>query len=269
MNQIKVLVFGDVVGKAGRKALAKLIPELRSKFAPDLVIINAENLAHGRGITQKILQEMKDAGVDAFTSGHHVWENAQGLPALKDPEWQKLIIRPYNVDPSLAGKGYAVFEVKGRKIYLLNLQGQLFMTQDSSSPFLAFDSFWKSLETEPKPLVILDIHAEATSEKVALANYVDGRATLIYGTHTHVPTADAKILPQGTGFQTDVGMTGSYDSVIGFEKSSSIKRFLNLTEAPYELLDSGQAEVNGLLATLDLDSGDCVGLDRIREIVDI
>ncbi len=225
MNQIKVLVFGDVVGKAGRKALVKLIPELRSKLAPDFVIINAENLAHGRGITQKILQEMKDAGVDAFTSGHHVWENAQGLPALKDPEWQKLIIRPYNVDPSLAGKGSAVFEVKGRKIYLLNLQGQLFMTQDSSSPFLAFDSFWKSLETEPsgqsdlrtepKPLVILDIHAEATSEKVALANYVDGRATLIYGTHTHVPTADAKSLPQGTGFQTDVGMTGSYDSVIG------------------------------------------------------
>jgi len=264
-----ILVFGDVVGKIGRLALAAALPKLKSKFKADLVLANAENLAHGRGITPKIILDLESAGVDAFTSGHHVWENQTGLQLLNDPAHH--IVRPANVDPFLAGKGYMILNVGNHEIAVLNLQGQLFMSQTASSPFLAFDRCWAELTAtaKTKPVVIVDLHAEATSEKLALGNYVDGRAAAVYGTHTHVPTADEKILPDGTAYQTDVGMVGALDSVIGFEKNSSIKRFLQQTEAPYKLTEKGLAEVNGLAITLDMNTGKTLHLDRIREIVDI
>lgn len=270
MTQVKLMFFGDVVGKIGRQALVQKLPELKARFQPDLVIANAENLAHGRGTTENTLKELTGAGVDAFTSGHHIWENPQGLPLLADKEWSKRMIRPANVDPSRPGKGSMKLTVKGKEILVINLQGQLFVPQESSSPFLTFDRFWKEIEVqEPKPLVIIDIHAEATSEKMALAHYVDGRANLVYGTHTHVPTADAKILPKGTGYCTDIGMIGLYDSVIGFEKNSSIKRFLDGTKVPYELLSTGPAEINGLVVAFDFDTRHVLNLEPIREIVDI
>lgn len=270
MTQAKLMFFGDVVGKIARKALAKHLPILKSRFNPDLVIANAENLAHGRGATENTLNELLAAGVDAFTSGHHIWENAQALPLLSGETWSKKIIRPANVDPSLPGIASMNFEIQGYKIYVLNLQGQLFIPQETSSPFLAFDRFWQEISNqEPTPLVIVDLHAEATSEKMAFGHYVDGRANLVFGTHTHVPTADAKILPKGTGYCTDLGMVGSHDSVIGFEKNSSIKRFLGESQAAYELLSEGPAEINGLVATFDLDSKAVLNLEQIREIVDI
>ena len=267
--KLRVLIFGDVVGKIGRQALSVALSKLKVKHKPDLIIANAENLAHGRGITGKTVDELLRAGVDVFTSGHHVWENPTGLSLLNDPDCK--IIRPYNAAPDLAGKGYLELNLKSHRVIILNLQGQLFMSQEVSSPFLAFDGFWNRIATKesPKPIVILDMHAEATSEKEALGHYVDGRATLLFGSHTHVPTADEKILPGGTGYITDVGMSGALDSVIGFEKNSSIKRFLNTSEAPYLLDEKGKAEVNGLLAIIDLDSSRVVKLDRIREIVDI
>lgn len=264
-----LLVFGDVVGKIGRSALMAALPKLKSKFKPDLVLVNAENLAHGRGITPRIILDLESAGVDAFTSGHHVWENQTGLQMLNDPAHH--IVRPANVDPALDGVGYLRLPIHDREIVILNLQGQLFMSQVTSSPFLAFDRCWAELtnKTKTRPVVILDFHAEATSEKLALANYIDGRAAAVYGTHTHVPTADEKILPNGTAYQTDVGMCGALDSVIGFEINSSIKRFLQQTEAPYLLTEKGLAEVNGLIITIDMDTGKTLHLDRIREIVDI
>lgn len=270
MTQFTLLFFGDVVGKIGRKALAKQLPDLKKRFQPNLTIANVENLAHGRGITESTLKEMVDAGIDAFTSGHHVWENPQGLSILDDGDWSKKLIRPANVDPKLAGKGLMVLENKGQEVVIINLQGQLFVPQETSSPFLAFDRFWQEIEAKnPKPLVIVDLHAEATSEKMAFANYVDGRANLVFGTHTHVPTADAKILPKGTGYCTDLGMVGMHDSVIGFEKNSSIKRFLGETQAAYELQNEGPAEINGLVITFDLDTKAVISLTKIREIIDI
>jgi metallophosphoesterase (TIGR00282 family) len=264
------MCFGDVVGKIGRKALAKQLPDLKSRFKPDLVIANIENLAHGRGITENTLKEMSEVGIDAFTSGHHVWENPQGLPILADENWSKKLIRPANVDPKLAGKGMMKLEVKGQEVVIINLQGQLFVPQETSSPFLAFDRLWQEISgLGTKPLVIIDMHAEATSEKMALGHYVDGRANLLFGTHTHVPTADTKILPQGTAYCTDLGMVGSHDSVIGFEKNSSVKRFLGETQAAYELLSEGRAEINGLVVTFDLDTKKVLSLTPIREIVDI
>lgn len=270
MPQINLLIFGDVVGKLGRKALAKKLPELKTRFQPHLTLANAENLAHGRGLTESTLKELIEAGVDAFTSGQHVWENQQGAPLLSDEQWSKRLIRPANVDPLLPGSGTMSFNVLGKPITIANLQGRLFMPQEASSPFLSFDRIWQDLSsTQAKPIVIVDFHAEATSEKQAFGHYVDGRASLVYGTHTHVPTADAKILPQGTAYCTDIGMVGLADSVIGFEKNSSIKRFLEETNAPYELLNSGQAEVNGLALSLDLDSNQVLSLEQIREFVDI
>ncbi|MBU2566419.1 YmdB family metallophosphoesterase [Patescibacteria group bacterium] len=269
-KQITICVFGDIVGKIGRKALTKQLPIIKNKFKPDLTIANVENLAHGRGITEKSLLEISDAGIEAFTSGHHVWENKMGAPLLNSPKWSARLIRPMNVDPKLPGKGWVKLSIKNQNIYLLNLQGQLYMPQNGSSPFLTFDRFWQEQQPNPdKDILIIDLHAETTSEKMAFANYVDGKATLVFGTHTHVPTADPKILPGGTANITDVGMVGSYDSVIGFEKNSSIKRFLNITAAPYKLQEKGLTEINGLIITVNLDSHKVTVLKQIREIVDI
>ncbi|MDD2786106.1 MAG: TIGR00282 family metallophosphoesterase [Patescibacteria group bacterium] len=287
-NQATILLFGDIVGKIGRRALLAKLPELKKRFNADLTIANVENLAHGRGITAKTLDELVEGGVDAFTSGHHVWENQQGAPLLSDTNWSNRLIRPANVDPSLQGKGFMTLDVKGEPVTIVNLQGRLFMSQEASSPFLAFDRIWKNINSlDPRvssdspeddrersagdrgPIMIIDLHAEATSEKMAFGQYVDGRASLVYGTHTHVPTNDAKTLVNGTGYLTDIGMIGLKDSVIGFEKNSSIKRFLDLTEAPYELLDKGTAEVNGLALTINLDTRQVLDLIQIREFVDI
>jgi metallophosphoesterase (TIGR00282 family) len=270
MSKLNVLIFGDVVGKIGRRALAATLPGLKLKYKIDLAIANVENLAHGRGITKKTLQEISDAGIDAFTSGHHVFENQQGLPLLNDPVWSNRLIRPANVGPNLPGKGWAHLEIKNTRVSILNLQGQLFMPQEPSSIFLSFDRFWKEqcLDSSNR-IIIVDLHAEATSEKNAFASYVDGRANLVFGTHTHVPTADLKILPQGTVQITDVGMVGAHDSVIGFEKNSSIKRFLAESTAPYKIPESGEVDVNGIVVNWDIATGQAVKIHQIREIVAI
>lgn len=270
MSKLNILIFGDIVGKIGRRALAAKLPDLKSKYKSDLTIANVENLAHGRGITEKSLREISDAGIDIFTSGHHVFENHQGLHLLDDPKWSERLIRPANVGPNLQGHGWTHLKVKKNQVSILNLQGQLFMPQDPSSAFLSFDRFWDEQITDSsKQITIVDIHAETTSEKNAFANYVDGRANIVFGTHTHVPTADLRVLPQGTVQITDVGMVGAHDSVIGFEKNSSIKRFLAESTAPYKILEKGAAEINGIFVSLDLDDHKVLKLIQIRETVAI
>ncbi len=270
MSKLNILIFGDIVGKIGRQALAAALPGLKLKYKTDLAIANVENLAHGRGITKKTLQEISDAGIDVFTSGHHVFENQQGLPLLNDPIWSQRLIRPANVGPNLPGKGWIHLNIKNTLVSILNLQGQLFMPQEPSSIFLSFDRFWKEQCSESsKRVLIVDLHAETTSEKNAFAHYVDGKANLVFGTHTHVPTADLKILPNGTVQITDVGMVGAHDSVIGFEKNSSIKRFLAESTAPYKIPESGEVDINGIFVSWDVDAGKAVKIQQIREIVAI
>jgi len=270
MSKITFLIFGDIVGKIGRQALIKNLPDLKKRYKPDLIIANAENLAHGRGITPKSIQEMADAGINVFTSGQHVWDNQTGVRLLDDHAWSKRLIRPINVPPTRQGKGWTTINIKNLNVTLLNLQGRLFMPPESSSPFFSFERFWKEHQKDdPNTLLIIDFHAEATSEKLAFGNFVDGRASVIFGTHTHVPTADLKVLPQGTAYISDVGMVGALDSVIGFEKNSSIERFLNLTEAPYKLEEHGQAEINGVILSLDFKTKKYSKLHQIRKIVDI
>jgi hypothetical protein len=270
MKSIRFLIFGDIVGKIGRKALAKKLPDLKLKYKPDLTIANVENLAHGRGITTKTMQDIVNAGVDAFTSGHHVFENQQGLKLLDDPKWSARLIRPANVGPNLPGIGWIHLTVKDTQVSILNVQGQLFMPQDPSSIFLTFDRFWnEQVHESSNPIIIIDVHTETTSEKNAFANYVDGRANIVFGTHTHVPTADLRILPNGTVQLTDVGMVGAHDSVIGFEKNSSIKRFLAESTAPYKIPETGLAEINGLFVSLDSNTHKVLKIDQIRETVAI
>jgi 2',3'-cyclic-nucleotide 2'-phosphodiesterase len=264
---MKILFFGDIVGSIGRSAVVKALPSLKDKYSPDLIIANVENLAHGAGVTVKTLNELVDAGVDAFTGGNHSWDNPLGTPIFDDPEWKDRIVVPTNHGGAKNGSPSMVIEKNGAQIQVLNIMGQLFTHPDTTSPFETLD---RLLTINDKRLTTLvDFHAEATAEKECFGHYADGKVAAVFGTHTHVPTADAKILPGGTAYVTDVGRCGAFDSVIGFEKTSVIKRFLAGGTGTFDLPKTGQAEVNAIVVTVDLDTGKATGLDRIREIVDV
>lgn len=263
----KILFFGDIIGAIGRQAVVESLPGLRAELAPDLVICNVENLAHGRGVTAKTLEELDKVGVDGYTSGNHVWENPTGLMCFDDARWKERLIRPENVTNRRAGRGSMVLEKNGTRVLVTNLLGQLFMKDEVESPFTAFDRILRT--SEAAEIVLIDLHTETTSEKEAFGHYVDGRATAVLGTHTHVPTADQKILSGGTAYVTDVGRNGGHDSVVGFEKMAAIQRFLKTGVKAYDPPEHGVAEVNAMLLTVDLDSKRAIALDRIRKLVDI
>ncbi len=263
----KILFFGDIVGSIGRKVVASALTEWRETHKPDLIIANVENLSHGRGISPKGLLELDALGIDAYTSGNHVWENAAGLSCFTDPRWQTRLIRPVNMRPGNTGRGWTLFEKDGARILLMNVLGSLFMKDESTSPFLAVDGILA--EAPAFDLAILDIHAEATSEKEALGHYADGRVTAVLGSHTHVPTADQKVLPGGTAYVTDVGRNGGHDSVVGFEKKSAIERFLVPGTRAYDPQKEGLAEANAVLIEADAKTGKALSIDRLRKIVDI
>lgn len=265
MNQTKILFFGDVIGAIGRKGLALALPGLREELKPDFVIVNVENLSHGRGVSPKTLEELDRLGVDAYTSGNHVWEKKTGLACFADPRWKDRLVRPANIFPNYPGIGFTRLTKNGQTVVLANLSGLLFMKEEGESPFKTFDKIHK--ETSDLPIIV-DLHAEASSEKEAFSHYVDGRAAAVLGTHTHVPTADAKILDQGTAYITDVGRVGGYDSVVGFEKNAAVKRFLGPEEKAYEPTPKGRIEVNAASLTVDLDTRRAVRLDHIRKILD-
>lgn len=266
---ITVLFFGDVVGALGRQALAKVLPDLKRRFSPDLVIANAENLAHGAGVTEQTLNELVSAGVDVFTGGSHSWSNPLGVPLFDDPAWQDRLAVPMNSGLAKGGRAAIIRDIDGKRILILSIAGQLFMEPETRSPFETLDRLLAE-HADPKPdAVIVDLHAEATAEKEAFGHYADGRVAAVIGTHTHVQTSDDKILEKGMAYVTDVGRCGSYDSVIGFEKNTAVKRFLSGVHGKYDLEKTGKAEVDGVVIRLDLDTGQAVGLDRIREIVDV
>lgn len=267
MSEFRILFFGDTVGSIGRKGLALGLPALREEYKPDLVIVNVENLAHGRGITPKTMMSLEELGIDAYTSGNHVWENPVGLPCFDDERWRDRLIRPANIKSGRPGRGIMLLERNGVRIAVCNLLGQILMKDEVTNPFHAFDAITQ--EVKPKAdLLIVDFHAEATSEKEAFGHYADGRAAAVLGTHTHVPTADAKILPGGTAYVTDVGRVGAMDSVIGFEKKSAVLSYLTPDGGAYDLPKNGLVELNAVLLRLDPTTGRAVGLDRIRKIVE-
>ena len=247
-RNVRILFIGDVVGRAGRAAITRFIPNLRKKWLLDFVIVNAENAAAGFGITEAICEDILATGVDCITLGNHAFDQREALVFI---ERQPRLLRPVNYPRGTPGRGANLFTAaNGQQILVINPMGRVFMD--------ALDDPFAAIETELAacPLsvgcdvAIIDMHAETSSEKMALAHFVDGRASLVVGTHTHIPTADAQILPNGTAYQTDAGMTGDYDSVIGMEKEEPLRRFLRKTPGARYEPANGEATLCGVAAEI-------------------
>jgi metallophosphoesterase (TIGR00282 family) len=259
---MRVLFLGDVVGRSGRKAVKQHLPALRKRYAPDFVILNGENAAGGFGITEAICQEFLDAGVDVVTTGNHVWDQREALVFI---ERQERLLRPLNFPVGTPGRGAGLFKAaNGADVLVINAMGRVFMG-DLDCPFRAVER-----ELEACPLgdgadaVIIDFHAEATSEKQAFGYFVDGRASFVVGTHTHVPTSDDQILPGGTAYVSDVGMCGDYDSVLGMNKEEPLQRFLRKIPNGRFEPSLGEATVSGMAVEIDDGSGLATAIAPVR-----
>ena len=255
---MRLLFIGDIVGKPGRQTVARLLPALREEFRPDFVIANGENAAGGMGITRDTAREILNAGVDAITLGNHVWKKKDIYPYLDQDE---RVIRPANYPAGVPGRGWTIFKVEGGSLGVVNLCGRVFM-DCLDNPFLAADSILETLSVETD-VILIDFHAEATSEKTAFAWYMDGRVAAVIGTHTHVQTADERILPNGTAYITDVGMTGPLDSVIGVRKELIISRFLTLMPSKFEISED-QTFLSAVLIDADPSTHKAVGIERLQ-----
>jgi len=251
-------MVGDIIGKPGRKALKELLPDLQQEYGLHLVIVNVENAAGGFGVTPVIANELLDAGVDVLTSGNHVWAHKEIIPYL-DSEMP--ILRPLNYPPGVPGRGYII----NNQAMVVNLIGRTFMS-NFDCPFRAIDQLLDEIKQKP-PIIIADFHAEATSEKVAMGRYLDGRVSAVLGTHTHVGTIDAQILPGGTAYVTDIGMTGPVDSIIGDDADAVLQRFL--TMLPHRLsVGRGKTVFNAILLRVDDTSGKATSIERIHREVE-
>jgi 2',3'-cyclic-nucleotide 2'-phosphodiesterase len=247
MAIFRILFIGDIVGKPGRAAVAQVLPQLKKEEKIDLVIANVENLAHGKGLTKKTWEEVQRAGVDLGTSGNHVLSKDDAREILSDAESH--VVRPANYPADTPGVGAKIFSIAGKRVLLVNLSGTAFMAYEPTSPFTKTDEI---LTTFPEhDIAIVDLHGEATSEKVALGWYLDGRVTLVVGTHTHVPTADARVLLHGTGYVTDLGMCGLRDGIIGVDRDAIMPRFLENKKLPHEIAEHGPATFCSILVEVD------------------
>ncbi|MFA5318525.1 MAG: TIGR00282 family metallophosphoesterase [Patescibacteria group bacterium] len=274
---MKILFIGDIVGFIGRETIKKILPKLKKKYNPDLIIANAENLAHGKGASINTLTEMKEAGIDYFTSGNHIFSR-KGFADFLDDDGLN-ILRPANYPDNLPGTGEKVINISpprlGRgeagqkKVLLVNLIGRVFMREDFDCPFKKFNEIIKKYKTKKIDAVIIDFHAEATSEKKAFGFYADGKAAAILGTHTHIQTSDEQILPLGTAYITDVGATAAHNSVLGVDKKIVISSFLDQINYTHDFPRSGQCEFNAVLVDVDLKNKISKNIKRIREIINI
>ncbi|MFH1051480.1 MAG: TIGR00282 family metallophosphoesterase [bacterium] len=248
-EKINVLFIGDIVGEAGINIVKSYLPELKDKYQSDFIIANGENADKGKGITKREADMLFELGINVITSGNHVWDNWSSKPLLAE---NPNVLRPFNYPAGNVGMGYVVQEKEDFNICVLNIQGRTFM-QPIDCPFKAADFVIKTVSDKTN-IIIVDFHADATAEKMALGWYLDGRVSAIIGTHTHIPTSDCSILPKGTAYITDVGMTGSYDSVVGMKKEQALKRMLLQIPHKYEVA-SEDCRICGVNVTLDISSG--------------
>jgi metallophosphoesterase (TIGR00282 family) len=258
MNKISVLVLGDVVGQPGCRALFFKLPGLIKKYKADLVIVNGENASDGFGILPDIAENFFSKGVDIITTGNHIWQKREIYPLLNKENTR--IVRPANYPNGVPGRGDVFVNVKGVDVAVLNLLGRVRMGLPVDCPFRCAQNFLK--KNSKNKVVIIDFHAEDTLEKEALAWYLDGRVSAVVGTHTHVQTADERILPKGTAYITDIGMTGPDDSVIGTKPEISIRRSLTQLPLKMEVADH-ESSINGVLINIDGDTGKSISIDRI------
>jgi metallophosphoesterase (TIGR00282 family) len=256
---MKILFIGDTCGKAGRTIVHDNLKYLKEEFAVDLTILNCENAAAGFGITPKIADEFFDWGIDVLTSGNHVWDKKEILPYL---DRNTRILRPANYPADNPGRGLVVLKTRsGEEVAVLNLQGRVFMPL-TDDPFRVADDELAKIPKHVK-VIFVDMHGEATSEKVAMGWYLDGRVSAVVGTHTHIPTADETILPGGTAFQSDVGMAGPFHSVIGVVKEDVIRRFLTSIPDKFESASQG-AQLNAVFVEVDSQTGKALRIQRVN-----
>ncbi len=246
---LKILFIGDIVGRIGRQAVIKIVPALRKELKIDAVIANAENSAHGSGVTEKIVKELMAAKVDYLTAGDHAFKQISVME-ISD---RLNVLRPANMPAVTPGRGWALFGLPGQTILLISLIGQVGMKIQAENPFHKLNEILANIDLRSKKLsaIIIDIHAEATSEKVGMGHFADGRVTAILGTHTHIMTADAKVSPAGTAYITDTGMVGAADSCLGVDKENILKTFLTQVKYPHVIPEKGQAIFNAVLVTVN------------------
>lgn len=259
---MRLLFSGDVAWSTGRKALADALPLIRREHGPfDFVIINCENAAHGKGMTDKIFGEFLELGVDAMTSGNHIWDKSAFFTIL-DSETR--VFRPANYPPSCPGRGHGIIERKGKRLGILNLEGQVFLPP-IDSPFLCADRCIEELRAEggDRLPIFVDFHAEATSEKQAMGYYLDGRVSAVVGTHTHVQTADERVMPHGTAYISDAGMTGGHEGILGVSYESVMPKFIDGLPTKFEASVRGSA-FNGVIIDVDDDTGLAAGIERVQ-----
>jgi hypothetical protein len=264
---LKIIFISDIVGKIGRKAVVQHLPKLKKHYEADLVVANAENLAHGIGFTSSTLEEMKRVGVDLCTSGNHAWKKG-GSDDILDSK-NPFVIRPANYSSRKSGIGYKTIEIGKNTVTVVNLLGKVFIDEkDIDSPFKTMEKILKKIDHS---IVLVDFHGEATSEKSAFANYFDGQISAVLGTHTHVQTADERILDKGTAYITDVGMVGYYDSIIGADKKQIFNLFLGQGKSSkrHDLPEKGVALFNGVYLEINTKTGKAHKIERIYKIITV
>ncbi|MBU9714481.1 TIGR00282 family metallophosphoesterase [Evansella tamaricis] len=254
---MKVLFIGDVVGSPGRNCLKQFLPKLKQKYRPDITIVNGENAAGGKGITEKIYHEIKESGADVITLGNHTWDKKEIFDFIDDVP---SLVRPANFPDGNPGVGYVITKFGNKKIGVISGQGRTFLPP-IDCPFRKLDEIVDEVK-EKTPYIFVDFHAEATSEKQAMGWFLDGRVSAVVGTHTHVQTADERILPQGTAYISDVGMTGPYDGILGMDREIIINRFLTSLPSRFEVAE-GREQINGVYLTLNKE-GKAESIHRIN-----
>jgi hypothetical protein len=265
---VRVLMLGDVVGQPGVRSVMQLLPALRHRYEPDVVLANGENAANGSGLTPRLYQRLCDAGVEGITLGDHVYRKAQIIPTL---EREANVIRPANLPAAAKGRRWMALPLPeargGGRLFVFLLLGRVFLDVPVDEPFAAADALLGELP-EPEPLVLVELHAEATAEKRALAYHLDGRVAAMVGTHTHVPTADAQILAKGSGYITDIGMCGPQESVIGRQADRVVKYMSTAMPAPFDVAE-GKPGVSGVVLDLDRDRRRTVQIERFDMAADV
>ncbi|MDF2698467.1 MAG: metallophosphoesterase [Haloplasmataceae bacterium] len=256
---MNILFIGDIYGSLGRDTVKKYIARVKEQYSINYCIANGENAAHGKGITEVIYKEFLEQGINVITMGNHTFDNREIFNFIDNA---KNLIRPANLDMSIPGKGYDIYNYNEYKVAIINLLGRTFM-MPANDPFRAFDEIYE-LVRQITPIIIVDLHAEATSEKIAFGYYVDGRATAVIGTHTHVPTADNRILSKQTAYISDVGMTGPLNGVIGVERESVISRFINGLPVKFNPVEEGDAQFNAVVIQVNKSTGKAIKIERIN-----
>lgn len=256
---MKIVFLGDIVGSSGRRAVKELLPEVLKNYKPDFLLANAENAAGGYGLTEKIAEELFSLGFDLLTTGNHVWKK-EFLPYLQKTE---KVLRPANYGPGAPGKGWSILSKGTAKLGIINLEGRIFM-RPLENPFLIGKELAEKIRKET-PFILVDFHAEATSEKIALGYFLNGSVSAVLGTHTHVQTSDERILSQGTAYITDVGMCGSLESVIGMKISQALELYVSMVGRKLEVEEHSPLKLEGVFLELN-SSGQALKIERFRII---